>query len=54
MHSTVLSSQILLLRDKPSSSGTHRTVSGLAAEDTVGRELLGIMQQTRWIAVIHD
>lgn len=57
MASTVFSSQTLLLRDKPSHSVTRRTVSGLAAEDlvaTAGTEPLGIIQQTHWIAVIHD
>lgn len=57
MHSTVLSSQMLLVRDKPSRPVTHRTVLGLAAEDLVDtseKELLGITQQILWTAVIHD
>lgn len=36
---------------------THRIMLGLAAEDCVdteGKELLGIVQQVHWIAVIHD
>lgn len=57
MHSTVLSSQTLLVRDKPSHPVTHRIVLDLAAEDlvdTAEKELLGITQQIHWIAVIHD
>lgn len=36
---------------------THRIMLGVASEDCVdteGKELLGIIQQVYWIAVVHD